>query len=271
MAQSPRENRNEPRSGWRNDEDRGHRDDGRRRFGTERDDERERFERFERFGPASGQEWSESRRGGAEPHERARGDPWQAGGQGSPQVSPQVSPQYSPQYSPSYGPPAYGSGGPFGVVSGAFPPGPWWGPPTGPSGGWYPTSALGGPGFGRVGFGGGLDDEGMPPGRDRPGHGTRQYGHRGRGPKGYTRSDERIREDVCDVLTDHPMVDASDVEVAVHSGEVTLSGSVSSREEKRLAEDIIENLSGVKDVSNQLRVHRWPRREVPAGDDRPEE
>jgi osmotically-inducible protein OsmY len=79
-------------------------------------------------------------------------------------------------------------------------------------------------------------------------------GHRGRGPKGYVRSDERIREDVCDRLSDDPMVDASEVEVAVAGGEVTLAGTVNSREERRRAEDCAERVSGVSHVQNNLRV-----------------
>ena len=77
---------------------------------------------------------------------------------------------------------------------------------------------------------------------------------RGRGPKGYRRSDERIREDVCDYLTEDDRVDASEIEVTVQGGEVTLAGSVSSREEKRRAEDLVENISGVRDVQNNLRI-----------------
>jgi len=80
--------------------------------------------------------------------------------------------------------------------------------------------------------------------------------HRGRGPKGYTRSDERIREDVSDRLTDDPYVDASEIEVSVSGGEVTLSGTVDSREAKRRAEDIAERVSGVRHVQNNLRVQR---------------
>jgi len=76
----------------------------------------------------------------------------------------------------------------------------------------------------------------------------------GRGPRGYKRSDDRIREDVCDRLTDDPRIDASDVDVAVNDGEVTLAGSVRSRDEKRFAEDLIEHLSGVRDVNNNLKV-----------------
>lgn len=79
-------------------------------------------------------------------------------------------------------------------------------------------------------------------------------GHRGRGPKNYTRSDERIREDVNDRLSDDPHIDASDIEVSVSSCEVTLDGTVTERFAKRHAEDIAEMVSGVKHVQNNLRV-----------------
>lgn len=78
--------------------------------------------------------------------------------------------------------------------------------------------------------------------------------HRGVGPKGYVRSDERIRELVCDDLMDDPWVDASGIEVAVKNGEVTLSGTVKTRETKRWAEDVAEHAGGVKHVQNNLRV-----------------
>jgi len=78
--------------------------------------------------------------------------------------------------------------------------------------------------------------------------------HAGKGPKGYRRSDDRIREDVCDHLTRHGQIDASELEVEVRDGEVTLAGTVQRREEKRLAEDVAERISGVRDVHNQLRA-----------------
>ncbi|MFO1184926.1 MAG: BON domain-containing protein [Bauldia sp.] len=78
--------------------------------------------------------------------------------------------------------------------------------------------------------------------------------HKGRGPKGYTRSDERIEEDLADRLTDAPDIDASGIEVAVSSGEVTLTGFVPDRSAKRRAEDLAEAVSGVKHVQNNLRV-----------------
>jgi hypothetical protein len=78
--------------------------------------------------------------------------------------------------------------------------------------------------------------------------------HTGRGPRGYQRSDARIEEDACERLTHHGMLDASDIQVQVNSGEVTLSGTVESRQAKRMAEDILDTISGVRDVNNQLRV-----------------
>lgn len=82
-------------------------------------------------------------------------------------------------------------------------------------------------------------------------------GHRGRGPKGYQRSDARILDDVNDRLTDDPHIDASEIEVSVSDREVTLSGTVNSRFEKRHAEDIAESVSGVSHVQNNLRVQQY--------------
>jgi hypothetical protein len=96
--------------------------------------------------------------------------------------------------------------------------------------------------------------------RERGGYWRRYESSRphyvGRGPKGYQRSDERILEEVCDCMTEDPMLDASDIEVEVKQGEVMLSGSVTSRDQKRRAEDVAERISGVRDVTNQLRVMR---------------
>jgi osmotically-inducible protein OsmY len=80
----------------------------------------------------------------------------------------------------------------------------------------------------------------------------------GRGPKGYQRSDSRILEDVCDRLT-YSEVDAENIEVRVEQGEVTLSGSVRERWDKRRAEDVVDDISGVRDVHNNIRVAREAR------------
>ena len=80
--------------------------------------------------------------------------------------------------------------------------------------------------------------------------------HRGKGPKTYTRSDDRIREDICDVLTDDPNVDASEIEVEVNNGDVKLSGKVNDRLQKRKAEELIEDIRGVSNIENTLHVVR---------------
>lgn len=90
---------------------------------------------------------------------------------------------------------------------------------------------------------------------DMPQMGMNDEGeHRGKGPKGYSRSDDRLREDVCDRLMDDGHVDASEIEVSVKKGEVTLQGTVDTRAAKRRAEDCVEDCAGVKHVQNNLRV-----------------
>ena len=80
----------------------------------------------------------------------------------------------------------------------------------------------------------------------------------GKGPKGYQRSDERIREDVCERLMEHHDIDASEIDVSVQAGIVSFSGKVSSKRMKYEAEDVAEKVSGVKEVQNQLRVIAFP-------------
>jgi len=89
-------------------------------------------------------------------------------------------------------------------------------------------------------------------------YGRSQFQRRtgGSGPKGYRRSDERIREDVCDRLGHDWEIDASEVEVSVSNGEVTLAGSVNDRSQKFRVEHIADGVSGVNEVHNQLRVKR---------------
>jgi osmotically-inducible protein OsmY len=78
----------------------------------------------------------------------------------------------------------------------------------------------------------------------------------GRGPKGWQRSDDRIRDDINERLTRHPDVDATEIDVQVSNGQVTLSGTVDERHARRLAEDIAEGVSGVKEVQNHIRVQQ---------------
>jgi hypothetical protein len=73
-------------------------------------------------------------------------------------------------------------------------------------------------------------------------------------PKGYRRSDERIREEVCDRLCSRWDIEARGIEVSVANGEVTLAGDVPERRMKLRAESVADEVSGVSDVHNQIRV-----------------
>lgn len=88
------------------------------------------------------------------------------------------------------------------------------------------------------------------------GVGTMGRSHTGRGPKGYKRSDDRIKEEVCDALMHAGHIDPSDIEVTVSEGEVTLKGNVCCRNDKRQVEDIAERVLGVQDVHTQLRIKK---------------
>jgi hypothetical protein len=83
-----------------------------------------------------------------------------------------------------------------------------------------------------------------------------QSTHRGRGPQGYTRSDERIKEDVCERLSEHHYIDASQIRVEVSQGVVTLEGTVDDRWQKYQTEDLVDATSGVQDIQNRLNVSR---------------
>ena len=106
--------------------------------------------------------------------------------------------------------------------------------------------------YGREGYGGGPGREGSGAGYGREGSSPGRYA--GRGPRGYQRSDQRIFEQVCDHLTDHGDIDASDFEVHVENGVVTFTGTAEDRRQRRMAEDVAESVPGVKYVQNQLRL-----------------
>lgn len=88
------------------------------------------------------------------------------------------------------------------------------------------------------------------------GSSQREGRYRGVGPRNYQRSDQRIMEDINDRLNDHPYIDASDVQVKVKDGEVTLEGTVDSRWTKHHVEDIADEVSGVKDVENRIHIKK---------------
>ncbi|AJK45777.1 BON domain-containing protein [Burkholderia plantarii] len=100
---------------------------------------------------------------------------------------------------------------------------------------------------------------------DPPGHPARDAARvartastapRLRGPKGYTRSDERIREDVCERLAYAIDIDVSEVSVTVTDACVQLDGTVPERWMKHEIEDLADSCVWVRDVDNRVRVAR---------------
>lgn len=87
-----------------------------------------------------------------------------------------------------------------------------------------------------------------------------QYGRQGdgerRGPKGYQRSDERIKEDICERLMQREHIDAREVTVEVKESRVTLEGQVPERRMKHEIDDVVDSVMGVQDVDNRIRVER---------------
>jgi osmotically-inducible protein OsmY len=81
-----------------------------------------------------------------------------------------------------------------------------------------------------------------------------ELSYRGRGPKGYRRSDERLREIICERLTDDPFIDASNVTIEVRDSVVTVQGMVHARQQKYAIEDLIGDVSGVTEIHNQVSV-----------------
>jgi hypothetical protein len=77
-----------------------------------------------------------------------------------------------------------------------------------------------------------------------------------RGQRARRRPDETLAQEIREVLANDPELDATDVEIEVEGGAVTLSGVVDESDAKLLAEELIETLPGVREVHNRIRVER---------------
>jgi hypothetical protein len=76
--------------------------------------------------------------------------------------------------------------------------------------------------------------------------------HRGRGPKGWSRSDQQVYEAVCERLTRDRLIDARGFEVDVEEGVVTLRGLARAPADPRHAAELVRSTPGVKDVRLEL-------------------
>jgi hypothetical protein len=76
----------------------------------------------------------------------------------------------------------------------------------------------------------------------------------GIGPRNYTKTDQRILEDVCELLTRHGELDVRAVDVHCRNGVIRLEGSVPSRWARREIEAVADSVGGVQDVQNDLTI-----------------
>jgi len=78
----------------------------------------------------------------------------------------------------------------------------------------------------------------------------------GRGPQFQRRSDDKIYQEIWELLSNNPDLDTSELQLHVESGEVTLTGTIDSRDARWLAEDLVNSVAGVREVTNRLKVAR---------------
>ena len=123
-----------------------------------------------------------------------------------------------------------------------------------------------GRGFGGIGMVGGQIGETLPSAGFFDAEAWERGPYVGLGPEGYSRSDERIREDIWEELTRRRDIDPHRVAVTVRDGEVTLEGSVENLEMRRLVDDVASSCTGVTQVNDRLRLDATARvegREAP--------
>ncbi|MGH7510307.1 MAG: BON domain-containing protein [Gemmatimonadales bacterium] len=77
-----------------------------------------------------------------------------------------------------------------------------------------------------------------------------------RGPRRVRRPDESLARELHEILIRDPELEATEVEVEVEGGAVTLSGVVDGSDARLLAEELVESVPGVREVHNRLRVGR---------------
>jgi osmotically-inducible protein OsmY len=75
-------------------------------------------------------------------------------------------------------------------------------------------------------------------------------------PRLRRKTDDSLAREIHEILTADPELDATDIEVVVEGGSVTLSGEVEHPDAKLLAEELTESVSGVRLVHNRLVVRR---------------
>ncbi len=65
-----------------------------------------------------------------------------------------------------------------------------------------------------------------------------------------------LAQELQEILTKDPELDSTEIEVEVEGGAVTLRGVVDSTDARLLAEELVESVTGVREVHNNLKVAR---------------
>src|ERR1700686_2275557 len=73
-----------------------------------------------------------------------------------------------------------------------------------------------------------------------------------------TKSDTQLLADVGEELKFDPSIDSSKIQIGVHDGIVTLTGTVPSYWQKVEAEKAVRRVSGVRGIANDLTVDFLP-------------
>jgi osmotically-inducible protein OsmY len=74
-----------------------------------------------------------------------------------------------------------------------------------------------------------------------------------------TKTDRQLHMDVLDRLASQPFINASEIALAVHDGVVRVVGRVASVAHKRLVEQAVCAVPGVRAIAEEIRVELSPR------------
>lgn len=72
-----------------------------------------------------------------------------------------------------------------------------------------------------------------------------------------TNPDENLKEKISKILTKDREIDARDIHITVKRGTVLLTGTTQTRDEKIKVEMAIQDVKGVEDIKNNLKLRKW--------------
>ena len=105
-----------------------------------------------------------------------------------------------------------------------------------------------------------VDEYGTPL-RQHGGYGPdRPTGHRGKGPRNHARSDAGLQAHVSELLTEHDEIDASNLDVHVADGAITLTGTLDDGHMRGKLDELLGGIAGVRAIHMSIAVRGVPTR-----------